>query len=53
LEAIGKCFEPVCVLSLQREQCADGVTPTLGAAASIGRRGRVAAVIASAWWRAR
>jgi hypothetical protein len=39
LEAIGKCFEPVCVLSLQREQCADGVTPTLGAAASIDRSG--------------
>jgi hypothetical protein len=37
LEAIGECCEPVGVLSLQREQCADGVTPTLRAAASIGR----------------
>jgi hypothetical protein len=40
LEAIGECCEPVGVLSLQREQCADGVTPTLGAAASIGRSAR-------------
>ena len=33
LEAIGECSEPLGVLSLQREQCADGVTPTLGATA--------------------
>jgi hypothetical protein len=33
MEAIGECREPVGVPSLQREQCADGVTPTLRAAA--------------------
>ena len=37
LEAVWKCCEPVSVLGLQRKQCADGVTPTLRAAASIGR----------------
>lgn len=36
MEALGDCCEPLGVLSLQREQCADGVTPTLRAAASIG-----------------
>ena len=40
LKAIGECREPVGVPSLQREQCADGVTPTLRAAASIGRAAR-------------
>ena len=40
LEAIGECCEPVGVLSLQREQCADGVTPTPRAAPSIGRSAR-------------
>ena len=37
LSAIWKCFEPVRLLGLQRKQYADGVTPTLGAAPSIGR----------------
>src|SRR4029077_15747669 len=40
LQAIGECSEPPGVLSLQREQCADGVTPTLRTAASIGRTAR-------------
>jgi hypothetical protein len=40
LKAIGECREPVGVPGLQREQCADGVTPTLRAAAPIGRTAR-------------
>jgi hypothetical protein len=52
LEAIGECSEPVGVPSLEREQCADGVTPTLGGGC-VGRRGRVAAVAASTCRRAR
>ena len=36
-QAVWECCEPVGVLSLQCEQSADGVTPTLGAAPSIGR----------------
>ncbi|HVC19322.1 MAG TPA: hypothetical protein VNE16_04525, partial [Vicinamibacterales bacterium] len=37
LEAVWECCEPVGVLSLQCEQYADGVTPTLRAATPIGR----------------
>ena len=38
LEALWECCEPVGVLSLQSEQYADGIAPTLWAATAVGRR---------------